>query len=500
MNRKHNVTRTLQARAGFSLVELMVAVLAGSFAVMAVYYLGGMSARAFNEQMRVSESQASLRSAMEQVRRDISRAGYYASSDARLLTPCSEPAGVGGASIVSAVQVQAIEVDTRTPAEAPADVRDLLAGHSAAPNVTRADVLRLWGNYATADAYLVNDALGTSASSVILQMDLGQLPQKLLGPAGRSHAAHLQPSALQSGLRPRSLGAHREQWRDRVSRDQQLCCGHCDHQLRTGPAQLLRREGHGGRPGQPDRIPHRGRHERRGGQLRAGRADRDLAEHGPCCCAPRSTPAGRPSRPPLVATRSSSRAARARRPWCSTTQWSFSSKACRHVGAGFERVADGALDTLTDPDPLAPPLGTSNPGSLRAMIVTLSARTPEADIRVAPSMRAGVRHAARHLRPPRGRLSRPDTGSRAHDAQRDLPAELGAMTMQHTREHSARGKAHNAAKVRCCSSCCSCCSWPRPRRPLPFTTPATSCALRAYCAGHLVRGTRPKPSRWSGIR
>ena len=67
--------RRARSQAGFTLVEMMIALLAGSFAIMAVYYLGGVSSRGFNEQSRVAESQMALRTAMEQLRRDISLMG-----------------------------------------------------------------------------------------------------------------------------------------------------------------------------------------------------------------------------------------------------------------------------------------------------------------------------------------------------------------------------------------------------------------------------------------
>ena len=107
------------ARAGFTLVELMIATIAGAFAVAGVYYLNGVSSRMFNEQMRVSETQMSLRGALEQLRRDISRAGYLATANSKILTGCD---GAAASLDVSATDVRSIAI-TRAGSEVAANSR-----------------------------------------------------------------------------------------------------------------------------------------------------------------------------------------------------------------------------------------------------------------------------------------------------------------------------------------------------------------------------------------
>lgn len=67
---------------GFTLLELMVALTVGALAVTSVYTLGAASSRQFGEQRRISNVQTSLRMAMNQVKRDIARAGYLGSPNA----------------------------------------------------------------------------------------------------------------------------------------------------------------------------------------------------------------------------------------------------------------------------------------------------------------------------------------------------------------------------------------------------------------------------------
>lgn len=64
-------------RSGFTLVELMVAMTAGLAVILAAYQISRTSSRMFTEQIRRAETQMTLRSASEMMRRDIGRAGYF---------------------------------------------------------------------------------------------------------------------------------------------------------------------------------------------------------------------------------------------------------------------------------------------------------------------------------------------------------------------------------------------------------------------------------------
>jgi prepilin-type N-terminal cleavage/methylation domain-containing protein len=64
------------ARAGFSLLELMVALTVGGIAITSIYAVGSASTRVFYQQQQVANAQTSLRMAMDQLKRDIARAGY----------------------------------------------------------------------------------------------------------------------------------------------------------------------------------------------------------------------------------------------------------------------------------------------------------------------------------------------------------------------------------------------------------------------------------------
>lgn len=139
-----------RTKAGFTLIELMVALVAGVIAITTIYFVGSASARHFHEQQRIAQTQMSLRMGMEQLRRDVQRAGFLGTPNSRRETRCGTP---------PPREVQALEFlnDDQT-AVLP----------NAAQNGVTADTLRLTGNYATGDSYFVS-SLTAGGNGVHLQ-------------------------------------------------------------------------------------------------------------------------------------------------------------------------------------------------------------------------------------------------------------------------------------------------------------------------------------------
>ncbi|MDB4971799.1 MAG: hypothetical protein JWN48_140 [Myxococcaceae bacterium] len=171
-------------KSGFTLVELMIAMVAGGFAVASIYYLNGVSSRSFAEQMRVSETQMSVRSAMEQLRRDFSRAGYLGTPSSKLVPLCDGTFSTGtGATEVAPRLIQAVRV-TRDGSLADTTVSGLL---NAVTNKTRADTVDVWGNYATPEVYLANP--GTSSTSITFQTSSEAFRRSFYQPVANNGAA-----------------------------------------------------------------------------------------------------------------------------------------------------------------------------------------------------------------------------------------------------------------------------------------------------------------------
>ncbi|MBK8171320.1 MAG: prepilin-type N-terminal cleavage/methylation domain-containing protein [Sandaracinaceae bacterium] len=135
--------RARRRNAGFSLLELMVALTAGSIVVSAVYFVGGASARQFQEQQRIANLQTSVRLGMDQLVRDIERAGYLGSGNSRRDQVCTPPT-----TFVQAIEFENNIDDAKIP--------------GAAANGVSADRLTLVGSYSSPDQFFATglDAAG----------------------------------------------------------------------------------------------------------------------------------------------------------------------------------------------------------------------------------------------------------------------------------------------------------------------------------------------------
>lgn len=152
-------SRRLGRAAGFTLVEMMVALVIGALVVAAVFSIGGASSRHFQEQQRIGVTQRAVRMAMSRLTRDIQRAGYMhvPSNRSPFVRVCPTPA---------------------LPREVPAVwlANDDSDGNAALNAVQRgrngvsADRLRLIGNYATSDQYLI-DSVSAAGNVLHLQED-----------------------------------------------------------------------------------------------------------------------------------------------------------------------------------------------------------------------------------------------------------------------------------------------------------------------------------------
>lgn len=154
------IHRSRRARqAGFTLLELMVAMTIGALVVAAMFSIGGASSRHFQEQQRIGVTQRSVRHAMNRIRHDLARAGYLHVAHERApgVNTCPAPPLTRS--------VPAVWFDDADP-----------VGESALDTVNRsangvsADRLRLIGNYATGDDYLTS-SIDSNGRNLFLQTD-----------------------------------------------------------------------------------------------------------------------------------------------------------------------------------------------------------------------------------------------------------------------------------------------------------------------------------------
>jgi prepilin-type N-terminal cleavage/methylation domain-containing protein len=157
----HRRTHTARrADAGFTLLEMLVAVVAGAMTIATVYSLGAGSNRAFQEQNRIAQAQAAVRSAMEHVRRDISRAGFGGTPDSGTNASNGDRgANPAGCAVTQGFQLVALDVN-----------HDAYTNQLQLPgntlNRVQADGIVMSGNFATGDHYLVSEITGGTTISL----------------------------------------------------------------------------------------------------------------------------------------------------------------------------------------------------------------------------------------------------------------------------------------------------------------------------------------------
>ncbi|MBX7193257.1 MAG: prepilin-type N-terminal cleavage/methylation domain-containing protein [Sandaracinaceae bacterium] len=135
--------RASRARAGFTLVEMMIALTIGAMVIATVYTIGSSAARHFQEQQRISQVQLSVRLALDRIRRDIARAGFQATMNSALDATCGPPPGT---------QIRGLLLQDRASAAAFAGMVDAAA--------VQGDRVLITGNFRTGDSYVVREWSG----------------------------------------------------------------------------------------------------------------------------------------------------------------------------------------------------------------------------------------------------------------------------------------------------------------------------------------------------
>jgi prepilin-type N-terminal cleavage/methylation domain-containing protein len=100
------------SKSGFTLIELMVAMVIGLTAITSVYSLGSAMSKQFYEEQRLATAQGASRVAIMELRRDISRAGLFGTPNGQLESTCDAspptlPKLVGGTAPLGAFQFYA---------------------------------------------------------------------------------------------------------------------------------------------------------------------------------------------------------------------------------------------------------------------------------------------------------------------------------------------------------------------------------------------------------
>ena len=152
------------SQAGFTLVELTVALVAGLIVAMGIVGLSRAATQTFNEEVRSSAAESALRAATDRLRADLGRAAYMSTANilydpmiARAPTDTNVahiPAGMKGLLGLGAIQLQ----------EGGSVTLNGLPASTWSPNALAPDTIVVGGNLTTAeqfDVQMVQQAAGT---------------------------------------------------------------------------------------------------------------------------------------------------------------------------------------------------------------------------------------------------------------------------------------------------------------------------------------------------
>jgi prepilin-type N-terminal cleavage/methylation domain-containing protein len=161
MSRARKKSLRTISRDGFTLVELLFALVAGLIVALAVVSLSKSATQTFYEEQRAASAEMSLRLAIDRVRQDVERASFM---------------GSGNVQADLFVPLDATQSLTKTPTGAPAGLANLagikldregsMAGtplSQTAGNSFPADAIWLTGNFTTTDQYAVQSVTAGSS-------------------------------------------------------------------------------------------------------------------------------------------------------------------------------------------------------------------------------------------------------------------------------------------------------------------------------------------------
>jgi prepilin-type N-terminal cleavage/methylation domain-containing protein len=181
------------AQAGFTLIELTVSLVAGLIVALGIMTLSKEATRTFNEEMRGSAAEATLRTAVDRLRADLQRAGYMSTGNI-MLDPMIARAPSDASNVVhTAVAMKGIlrlASVNLTPQGSFAQ-NGLALSSVQTPNLAP-DMFELGGNFTVADEFPVQMIVPSTGACTRINLSAASPAIYRLAPTGFGSAVSTQ--------------------------------------------------------------------------------------------------------------------------------------------------------------------------------------------------------------------------------------------------------------------------------------------------------------------
>jgi prepilin-type N-terminal cleavage/methylation domain-containing protein len=195
------LNRRPRGQRGFTLVELMVSLVAGLIVALGIVGLSRAATHTFHEEMRSSAAEANLRTAIDRLSADLSRAGYMSTGNIASDTLINKPPGTGNPIGAAAGLAGLSRLTSILLNQGGSATQTLLSTQQVPP--MNPDVIDIAGNMTSTDQYEVQNVVPNPGGGACWQITLqAQSPSMLrLLALGASAAQELnnifQPGAGQ---------------------------------------------------------------------------------------------------------------------------------------------------------------------------------------------------------------------------------------------------------------------------------------------------------------
>lgn len=193
------VSTTTHRGSGFTLVEMMVALVAGALVVTSVYYIGTVTTRQFVEQDEISRLQQGLRLTANRLKRDVERAGFLSTPNLIKTRALCDPSGPNGDGSID--NFAAVHLDNNGSIAA-------LGGATSAEvkkNAVELDSIVLTGNFITVDEQV---AEFQPPNRLVFRTDLQGFRRNFVAPDGSISAEAFTSVYVSKAADPNGYGRH----------------------------------------------------------------------------------------------------------------------------------------------------------------------------------------------------------------------------------------------------------------------------------------------------